>query len=86
MVTIALLAFKSSVLKLSYMRMMLPFTEDCPSSKKKGWAWVVLYTKIKWHVHLLQECHWHPISPLPAHWIHKYHVQKPSLTALNDML
>lgn len=34
MVTIGLQAYKHSVLKPPALRMMMPFTEDCPRSKK----------------------------------------------------
>lgn len=52
MATIALLAFKYSVLKLSDMRMMVPFTEDCPSSEKRlvpWWSYILRSAGIHTH-------------------------------------
>lgn len=48
---------------------------------------MVLHTKVSWHPHSLQECYWYPIPPLTAHWIQEmYHIQKPSLAAVNEVM
>lgn len=87
MVTIALQGYKHSVLKLSALRMMMPFTEDCPRATKglrlsglthQSQAGICTHSRNATGT---------PIPSLPAYWIQKkYHVQKLSLAGLNDVM